>query len=51
MMLDYFGMESEAKDLEKAVAEVYREGIYLTQDQGGQSTTREFGEAVLRKLG
>jgi 3-isopropylmalate dehydrogenase len=51
MMLDYFGMESEAKDLEKAVAEVYREGIYLTQDQGGQSTTREFDDAVAHKLG
>jgi len=51
MMLDYFGMESEAKDLEKAVAVVYREGKHLTQDQGGQSTTREFGDAVLCKLG
>jgi isocitrate/isopropylmalate dehydrogenase len=51
MMLDYFGMESEAKGLEKAVAEVYREGIHLTRDQGGQSTTKEFGNAVLRKIG
>jgi len=51
MMLDYFGMGSEAKDLEKAVADVYREGKYLTRDQGGQTTTREFGDAILRKLG
>jgi isocitrate/isopropylmalate dehydrogenase len=51
MMLDYFGMESEAKHLEKAVAEVYREGKHLTQDQGGRSTTRELGESVLRKIG
>jgi isocitrate/isopropylmalate dehydrogenase len=51
MMLDYLGMGNEAQDLEKAVADVYREGKYLTRDQGGQSTTREFGDAVLRKLG
>lgn len=51
MMLDHFGMDAEAKALEKAVAEVYREGKYLTRDQGGETTTREFGAAVLRKLG
>ena len=51
MMLDHFGMGNEAKALEKAVADVYREGKYLTQDQGGRSTTKEFGDAVLRKLG
>jgi 3-isopropylmalate dehydrogenase len=50
IMLDYFGMESEAKDLEKAVAKVYCEGEHLTRDQGGKSTTREFAEAVLYKL-
>jgi 3-isopropylmalate dehydrogenase len=51
MMLDYFEMGNEAKDLEKAVAAVYREGKYLTQDQGGRATTTEFGDAVLAKLG
>jgi 3-isopropylmalate dehydrogenase len=51
MMLDYFGMQKEAQVLEKSVAEVYREGKYLTRDQGGQSTTEEFGDAVFRKLG
>jgi isocitrate/isopropylmalate dehydrogenase len=51
MMLDHFGMEEEAKNLETAVAEVYREGKVRTRDQGGQSTTKEFGDAVLRKLG
>jgi isocitrate/isopropylmalate dehydrogenase len=51
MMLDYFGMENEAKNLEKAVAAIYREGKYLTRDQGGDTTTKEFGDAVLRKLG
>jgi len=51
MMFDHFGMEDEAKALEKAVSEVYREGKYLTQDQGGRATTKEFGDAVIRKLG
>jgi isocitrate/isopropylmalate dehydrogenase len=51
MMLDYFEMEKEAKHLETAVAAVYREGKVRTQDQGGQSTTIEFGNAVLGKLG
>jgi isocitrate/isopropylmalate dehydrogenase len=51
MMLDYFGMVNEAKTLEKAVADVYLEGKSLTQDQGGHATTKEFGEAVLKKLG
>jgi 3-isopropylmalate dehydrogenase len=51
MMLDYFGMGNKAKDLEKAVAAVYREGKYRTQDQGGRATTTEFGDAVLAKLG
>ena len=50
MMLDHFGMEEEAKALDKAVADVYREGKYLTQDQGGHATTKEFGDAVLRNL-
>lgn len=50
MMLDHFGMEQEANNLEQAVAEVYREGKHLTQDLGGKTTTQEFGDAVLRKL-
>lgn len=51
MMLDHFGMVNEAKTVEKAVADVYREGKSLTQDQGGRATTKEFGDAVLGKLG
>jgi 3-isopropylmalate dehydrogenase len=50
MMFDHFGMEQEAKALEDAVAEVYREGKNLTQDQGGRATTKEFGDAVISKL-
>jgi 3-isopropylmalate dehydrogenase len=51
MVLDHFGLEKEGKELEDAVAGVYREGRYLTRDQGGVSTTREFADAVARKLG
>jgi len=50
MMLDYLNMEKEAQVLEKAVAEVYRDGRTLTADQGGKATTKEFAEAVLRKI-
>ena len=51
MMLEYFGMEGEANVLEKAVADVYLEGKFLTWDQGGRTTTTEFGQAILRKMG
>jgi 3-isopropylmalate dehydrogenase len=51
MMLEYLKMGMEANTLEKAVADVYREGKKLTRDQGGQATTTEFGDAVLKKLG
>lgn len=50
MMLDYLQMRDEASALEKAVAEVYREGKTLTYDQGGSATTSQFAEAVLRKI-
>jgi isocitrate dehydrogenase (NAD+) len=50
MMLDYLKMQKEALALERAVAKVYREGKHLTADQGGKATTREFAEAVLKKI-
>ena len=50
MMLDHLGMKEEAQALEKAVAKVYREGKHLTADQGGKTDTKEFGEAVLKKI-
>jgi isocitrate/isopropylmalate dehydrogenase len=51
MMLDHFGLERQAKDLEQAVAAVYREAAHLTPDQGGRSSTQDFADAVSRKLG
>ena len=50
MMLDYLGMKEEALGLEAAVARVYQEKKYLTPDQGGKATTKEFAEAVLKKI-
>jgi isocitrate/isopropylmalate dehydrogenase len=51
MMLDHFGMERQAEDLEQAVAAIYREAKHLTPDQGGLSSTQDFAGAVSRKLG
>ena len=50
-MLDHMGLADEAQRLEAAVARVYREGRYLTRDQGGAATTREFCKAALEALG
>jgi isocitrate/isopropylmalate dehydrogenase len=50
MMLDHLGMINEAQALEKAVAEVYRQGEHLTADQGGRAPTKKFAEAVLQKI-
>lgn len=50
MMLEYLKMEREAKALEEAVAKVYKEGKYLTPDQGGKASTKEFAQAVLREI-
>jgi isocitrate/isopropylmalate dehydrogenase len=50
MMLDHLNMKEEALALERAVAEVYKEGKYLTPDQGGKASTKEFAQAVLRKI-
>jgi 3-isopropylmalate dehydrogenase len=50
MMLDYLGLESESVALEKAVAEVYGKGYVLPVDQGGNATTTEIAEAVLKEI-
>ncbi|WXG44051.1 MAG: isocitrate/isopropylmalate dehydrogenase family protein [Promethearchaeati archaeon SRVP18_Atabeyarchaeia-1] len=50
MMLEHLGMQRPAFDLEKAVQEIYKKGETLTYDQGGNASTMDFAEAVLRKL-
>jgi len=49
-MLDYLGFGKEADRLQRAVEKVYREGKYLTPDQGGTSSTTQFCEAVKANL-
>jgi isocitrate/isopropylmalate dehydrogenase len=50
MMLDYLGFEDEAKRIETAMAAVYREGRFLTPDQGGRASTSDFVKAVEGKM-
>lgn len=50
MMLEHLNMKEEANSLERAVVRVYEERKYLTPDQGGKATTKEFAQAVLRKV-
>jgi isocitrate/isopropylmalate dehydrogenase len=50
MMLDYLGLETEAKRLEEAVRKVYAEGRALTVDQGGKAKTKEFASALIDQL-
>lgn len=49
-MLEYLGLNEAADRLEKAVYKVYEEGKYLTPDQGGKATTKQFCQAVQDKL-
>ena len=55
MMLDYIGEVEAAEKLEKALAEVIKEGKYVTydfKDPGDESAvgTREMGNAIIEKL-
>jgi isocitrate/isopropylmalate dehydrogenase len=46
MMLDYLGFDGAAGNIDRAVAEVYRQGRYLTPDQGGKASTTDFIKAM-----
>lgn len=50
MFLEHYGYVEQARRLESAVAETYREGTALTVDQGGNAGTSEFVAAVQRYL-
>jgi 3-isopropylmalate dehydrogenase len=50
MMLEHMGLDAEAARLEAAIARVYLDHRYLTRDQGGSATTRDFCKAVLEAL-
>ncbi len=51
LMLDHLGEKDAASRLERAVAEVIREGNQVTYDLGGTAGTREMGDAIIAKLG
>ena len=50
MMLDWLGEVEKGAALERAIAEVIREGRVRTYDMGGSSSTLEIGQAVAAKL-
>jgi isocitrate/isopropylmalate dehydrogenase len=50
MMLDWLGEKGMADNIEKATAEVIKEGKVRTYDMGGSSSTLEMAEAIAKKL-
>jgi isocitrate dehydrogenase (NAD+) len=50
MMLRHIGEDEKAKIIENAVEEVLQEGIALTPDLGGDSTTKDFINRVIQKF-
>ncbi len=50
LMLEYLGYPEQARALEQAIAQTYREGTVLPVDQGGQATTAEFVAAIKTHL-
>jgi 3-isopropylmalate dehydrogenase len=50
MMLDWLGEAGKAAGLEKAVAQIIKEGKVRTYDMGGTSTTLQMAEAIAAKL-
>lgn len=49
-MLDFFGQEKWGEKLIKCIEEVLVEGKVLTPDLGGNATTAQVGEEILKKL-
>ncbi len=49
MMLEYLGEDEKAERVERAVAEVIKEGKVRTYDMGGNSSTIEMAEAIAKK--
>ncbi|MBQ7286760.1 MAG: isocitrate/isopropylmalate dehydrogenase family protein [Candidatus Gastranaerophilales bacterium] len=50
MMLNYLGENSAAQKIEKALFEVLEEGKVITADLGGNSSTKEFSNEIIKKL-
>ncbi len=50
MMLTHLGEREASENLRRAIGEVYAQADHLTRDVGGQATTGEFADAVIRHL-
>ena len=50
MMLEYIGEKNLAKKLKNTIFEVLKEGIALTPDLGGTSTTTQYTDEIIKKL-
>jgi tartrate dehydrogenase/decarboxylase/D-malate dehydrogenase len=50
MMLDFLGEAAAAKALMSAIEAVTGEGKALTRDLGGKAGTKDFTDAVLKRL-
>lgn len=51
LMLEALGKVEDANKLKTALQAVVEEGITITPDIGGNATTEEFTDAIIRKLG
>lgn len=51
MMLDWLGEKEKAEQIERAVAEVVKEGKVRTYDMGGTNTTLDMANAIAEKIG
>lgn len=51
MMLDYLGQSDQARRLRAAIRSVIGAGQTVTRDLGGQASTMEYTEALLKEIG
>lgn len=50
LMLNYLGEKKASQRLQHAIEHVYAEGRHLTRDVGGQASTTQFTDAVIRAV-
>jgi tartrate dehydrogenase/decarboxylase/D-malate dehydrogenase len=50
MMLEHLGEVTAAKEIERAIEDVIRDGSVLTPDMGGTANTKELGAAIVGAL-
>ncbi len=50
MMLDHIGLKSSADLIRDAIDAVMLEGLFTTRDIGGTASTREYTDAIIRRI-